>query len=143
MEDNLLIGIDDYKILNEENPIGYTRDISTCIVCLIHRENDTVFIHIESDGNEIYLENFMEFIKPIKDNKIKNVDLFLGDYTSYGNLSIIKFILHRFDIKYNEYKVFKNNSNETSVGYNFNTKEYYMVRMNKGNPLLFKKKINM
>ena len=40
------------------------------------------------------------------------------------------------------YVVFKNNSNETSVGYNFNTKDYYMVRMNKGKPMLRSKKIN-
>ena len=134
MDDKYLVGLDDYKVLDEENPIGYTRDIHSCIVLLIHREKDSILLHIESLESEIYLDNFLELIKVDKENPIKDVDIFLGKYSSIGNLSIIKFILHKLNIKYEVYDVFVNRSNETSVGYNYNTKEYYMVRMDKGKP---------
>ena len=142
MDDELLVGIDDYKILDEEHPIGYTRDIHCCIVVLIHREKNTTLMHIETEENSIYLDNFMEQITPEDDNPIIKVDIFLGKHTSIGNLSIIKFMLHKLGVKYDVYDVFVNKSNETSVGYNFNTKDYLMARMEIGGPVLIKKYLN-
>ena len=142
MEDNLLVGLNEYKVLDEKNPLAYTRDITTCIVSLIHREKNTTFLHIEASKDRIDINGFIKLLKRENNNNIKNVDLFIGKYTSYGNLSIAKFILHRLNIDYKIYEVFKNNSNETSVAYNYNTKEYYMVRMNNGNPRLTKKNLN-
>ena len=48
MEDKYLVGMDEYKVLDKDNPIGYTRDIHCCIVLLMHRDNSTVLLHIES-----------------------------------------------------------------------------------------------
>ena len=142
MEDKYLVGLDEYKILNENDPVGYVRDISSCIAVLIHREKDSILMHIESYGKEIYLDNFLELLKPDPNNVIINIELFKGEHTYNGNLSMLYFIFHRFNIKYNVYDVFKNNSNETSVGYNFITKEHYIVRMDKGKPVMRKKKLN-
>ena len=142
MNDELLVGMNEYKVLNEKNPIGYTRDIQCCIAILIHRKKSTTLLHVESYSNSIVIDNLIECLKRQDDNKILSVDIFKGPYTDMGNLSIVLFLIHRLNLKYNIYDIFKNNSNETSVGYNFNTKDYYMVRMNKGKPMLRSKKIN-
>lgn len=141
MEDNLLVGLNEYKILNEENPIAYTRDITSCIICLFHREKDAVLMHIETNNDFIEIGNFIDILEN-KKNKINKVDVFVGKYTTLGNLSILKFMFHRLNIEYSIYEVFRNQSNETSVGYNYNTSDYYMARMNKGKPILTRKKIN-
>ena len=130
-----------FRILNSENPIGYTRDISSCIICLIHRENDAVLMHIESYDIYIQLDNFVDIVSDYKNNPIKFVEIYKGKHTNLGCISIIKFFLHRLNAPYEVYDVFRNNSNETSVGYNYNTKEHYMARMNKGKPILTKRKL--
>lgn len=143
MTDEYLVGLDEYKVLDSENPIGYARDITSCMVVLIHKEKNSILMHIESDDNSIMLDDFLEYIKPEEGNKTLNVDIFMGKYTPVGFLSIIIFVLHRVGANYNVRDVFVNTSNETSVGYNFNTKDYYMVRMDKGRPRLTKKKTNI
>ena len=139
MEDKFLVGLDEYKILDEENPMGYVRDIKTCMAILIHKEKNAALLHVESYENTIFIDNFMELLRTEKDNKIKSVDIFLGDETSVGNLSIIKFILHKLNIDYHVYQVFKDLSNSTSIGYNYLTNDYYMAEMDKGNPKFIKK----
>ncbi len=139
MEDKFLVGLDEYKILDEENPIGYVRDIKTCMAILIHKEKNTALLHVESYDNTIFIDNFMELLRAEKGNKIKSVDIFMGDETSIGNLSIIKFILHKLKIDYHVYQVFKDLSNSTSIGYNYLTNDYYMAEMDKGNPKFIKK----
>lgn len=139
--DNLLVYIDDYKELNEEEPIAYTRDICTCIVALIHRKKSSTLIHIEAGDNYIELENLSTLILNSKENPILSAELFLGPKTSLGNLSIVTFILERYNIKYTIHDAFRSLSNEYSIGYNFNTKDYYLVTMDQGNPILKKRKI--
>ena len=138
MEDNLLVGLDEYKVLNEENPIGYCRDITTCIVMIIHTNNSSILLHVEAYKRGIEIGNFVDCMEENKDN-VTHVDIFKGYETNIGNLSIIMFILHKFGVHYSIYNVFKNESNETSVGYNYNTKEDYMSTMDKGKPILTKK----
>lgn len=142
MDDDLLVGLDEYKVLNEENPIGYTRDITSCIICLIHRENDAILMHIESYDHMVDLDNFLEVIGDYKNNPISFVEIYKGKCTSLGCLSILKFMLHRAGIPYEIRDVFRNNSNETSIGYNYETKEHYMARMNKGKPMLIRRKLD-
>ena len=135
MDDKYLVGLDEYKILDENNPIGYVRDIHSCIAVLVHREKDSILIHSETYEDDINIDKFGEIIKNNDENNvILSVDVFKGEYTSEGALSIIFFILHRFNIKCRLFDVFKNLSNETSVGYNFINKNYYSVRMDKGKP---------
>ena len=141
IKDELLVPLDDYRVLDSKNPIGYTRDIHSCIVALVHKTKCSVLLHIEANDRNINIDYFLEALKREEGNKIKSVDLFIGDDTNIGNLSIVQFILHRFNIPYNEYKVFRNNSNETSVGFNYITKDYYMATMDKGMPILTKKMI--
>ena len=133
--DKLLVGLNDYKVLDYDNPIGYTRDINCCLVALIHREKSSILMHIESYKYNIEIDNFIKCLKNEKDNKILSVDIFKGENTELGNLSVIKFILHRLNIDYKVYDVFKNLSNETSIGYNFNSHKYFIVSMNKGKPI--------
>lgn len=142
MTDNILVGLNDFMILDKDNPVGYARDITTCMIIIVHKENDSTIMHVESYREKIELDNFLYVMQPDKNNKIKSVDIFIGDDTTKGNLSIIQFILHRYNIPYSVKSVFRNNSNETSVGYNYLTKEYYMARMNKGNPILTKKNVD-
>ena len=140
ISDKYLVGLDEYKILNSENPVGYTRDIHSCIICIFHRKEDSILMHIEAYDNMIELENFFEVISKSK-NLIENVDIFKGKYTLPGNLSIIRFVLNKNKIKYKIHDVFTNKSNETSVGYNYNTNDYYMASMEKGVPKLIKKQL--
>lgn len=139
MEDKFLVGLDEYKILDENNPIGYVRDIHSCMALLIHKEKNTAMLHVESYENTIFIDNFLELLHTEKGNKIKNVDIFLGKETSIGNLSIIKFILHKLNIEYHVYEVFEDLSNSTSVGYNYLTKDYYMAEMDKKIPTFTKR----
>ena len=125
MNDDLLVGIDEYRVLNEENPIAYTRDVTTCVVCLIHRQNDSVLMHIEAFDYSMDLDNFLEIVGDYKENPITLVEIFKGQHTSLGSLSILKFMLHKINVPYEIHDVFKNTSNETSVGYNYETKDYY------------------
>ena len=99
-------------------------------------------MHVESYDNRIELDVFLESMKPDKDNPITSVDIFTGNDTTLGNLSIIQFVLHRYNIPYTVRQIFRNNSNETSVGYNFLTKEYYMARMHGGKPTLTRKRLD-
>ena len=142
MEDKILVGLNDSMILDNNNPVGYARDISTCMVILVHRKNSSTLMHVESYDNRIELDVFLESMKPDKDNPIISVDIFTGNDTTPGNLSIIQFVLHRYNIPYTVRQIFRNNSNETSVGYNFLTKEYYMARMHDGKPILTRKRID-
>lgn len=142
MEDKILVGLNDYMVLDKDNPIGYARDISTCMVILVHRKKNTTIMHVESYDNRIELDVFLESMEPDKENPINSVDIFVGSDTTLGNLSIIQFILHRYNIPYIVRPIFRNNSNETSVGYNYLTKEYYMARMHEGIPTLTRKNID-
>ena len=136
MEDELLVGLNDYKILDKKHPVAYTRDISTCIVVLIHRLKSSALLNIESYKDSIEIGHFIDLLEKQKDNPIVKVEIFKGYHTNMGNLSVIKFILHRLNLDYDEYFVFRNGSNETSLGYNYLTQEHLMARMDKGNPIL-------
>ena len=136
MEDELLVGLNDYKILDRKHPVAYTRDISSCIVALIHRKKNSALLHIESYDGSIEIGHFIDLLENQKDNPVMKVEIFKGYHTSSGNLSVIKFILHRLNIDYEEYFVFRNGSNETSVGYNYLTEEHLIARMDKGTPIL-------
>ena len=141
MEDKFLVELGDYKILNEDDPIGYVRDIHTCIAILIHKDKYSALLHVESYQANINIDNFARLLRNEDDNQIKDIDIFVGEHTSIGNLSIIKFILHKLKIHYNIYNIFENLSKETSVGYNFLTHDYYMVEMDKGKPTFIRKLI--
>ena len=52
----MLIGLNEYGIVNTDKPFIYTRDLSTCVVLILHRENDAVLMHIESFNDFISFE---------------------------------------------------------------------------------------
>ena len=80
MEDELLVTLDDFKVLDENNPIAYTRDIHVCMVILIHKEKNTYMLHVEADDRSMDFGNFYELIKDEEDNKTISVDIFMGKY---------------------------------------------------------------
>lgn len=142
MEDKFLVELNGYKVLDKNNPIGYVRDIHSCIGLLIHKKNNSILIHIEAYDDSIDLDILSECLKYDKDNPVLNAEIYRGYYTSNGNMSIIKFILDRMGITFTENMIFKNETNGTSVGYNYLTKDYYVVTMDKNIPQ-FKRLLNM
>ena len=125
MNSKIIVEPNEYVLLDRNNPIGYVKNLNTCIAVLIHRSKHTALINIESHDNIIDLENYLELLKPTKDDKIISVDMFRGYNTSNGNMSILKFILHRLNIPYTESDLLSHESSEDSIGYNFITKEYF------------------
>lgn len=140
MNDIYLANIGEYKILNEDNSLGYVRDLNTCMCLILHRKKDSVIMHIEAYENDIILDDLYELLLD-RNNLVKSVDIFLGPNSNNGNLSILLFMFSRINIVPNVYLAFKSLSNEVSVGYDYNTNEYFLVSMDKGNPMFEKKKL--
>ena len=44
----MLVGLNEYGIVSVDNSFIYTRDLSTCIVIILHRKDDAVLMHIEA-----------------------------------------------------------------------------------------------
>ena len=128
---NNLVRLNEYAVLNKDNPIGYTYDISTCIAMLNHRENSAILSHIESnnDDNDINLQLMLEILN-LDDDKIIYTELFTGTNTNQYNLHLVKNILHNnrylFEVKSSFIDLF----NQGSIGYNYNTNDYYLVDTN-------------
>lgn len=140
MEDKYLVGIDEYKVLNDKDPIGYTRDINSCIGLLLHRKESTIIMHIEAYEKNIELDNLFELLKD-KKNPVLKAEIFQGPNTAKGNLSILYFLFARLGIYHEFYKAFKSVSNEISLGYNYNTKEYLGVSMDRGKPIFSRRRL--
>ena len=81
----MLIGLNEYGIVNTDKPFIYTRDLSTCVVLILHRENDAVLMHIESFNDFIRFEYLF--------HDIKFIDVFKSQYTRDSDLeNIIRFL---------------------------------------------------
>lgn len=37
MIDEYLVGINEYKVLNNDSPVGYVRDLTSCVGVLVHK----------------------------------------------------------------------------------------------------------
>lgn len=132
MEDKFVVGLDEYKEMNSENPISYTRDLTTCIAVLLHLENSSILMHIASfEDGKIELN---KFIKLVNGKDIINAEIFKSLKTDKDCLDKVCDILTKKGINFQIDDVFKNYSNLTSIGYNYNTKTYYMVNMHMGIP---------
>ena len=114
----MLIGLNEYGIVNTDKPFIYTRDLSTCVVLILHRENDAVLMHIESFNDFIRFEYLF--------HDIKFIDVFKSQYTRDSDLeNIIRFLDNNI-FQYEINDVFVNYSNSTSVCYDYNYHKYYM-----------------
>lgn len=130
--DEFLVKIDEFKILNEENPLGYIRDINTCMGILIHKDNSLVMYHLAAyeDGNIPSLD----VLDGLIGNNSEVVEIFKGPNTSDENIDmVVRSILNK-DVCYVIKDVFIDKSNQTSLGYDYVNKSYYSVQMNMGNP---------
>jgi hypothetical protein len=130
--DNFLVKLDKFKILNIDNPLGYIKDINSCFGLLIHKENATVIYHLAAfeNGNIPSIETF----KGVLDSNTEIVEIFIGPNTNKENLSTLVNILLDKDISYVIKNIFTNKSNQTSLGFDYTSKNYYSVEMNMGNP---------
>ena len=128
---NNIVYLNDYAILNKDNPIGYTYDIYTCIAMLIHRKNSAILAHIESNPQDsnINIQLVLSLLN-MKDDEIVFVELFTGRETNKYNLHLVKNILINngilFDVKSSYIDIYK----KGSIGYNFNTSDYYSTDVN-------------
>lgn len=118
----MLIGLNNYGIVNNDNSFIYTRDLSTCIVIILHRKDDAVLMHIEAYNGYMDLDRF----KHLFDENIYFVDIFKSFYTSESDINRVIKLLNKYNIPYDINDVFVNYSNSTSVGYDYVRNKYYM-----------------
>ena len=130
--DEFLVKLDEFKILNEENPLGYIRDINSCIGLLIHKDNATIMYHLATfeDGNIPSLE----VLNGVLGDNTEVVEIFKGPNTHEKNvITIINALLDK-GISYVIKDIFTDKSNQTSLGFDYANKNYYSVEMNMGKP---------
>lgn len=118
----MLVGLNNYGIVNNDNSFIYTRDLSTCIVLILHRKDDAVLMHIEAYNGYMDLDRF----KHLFDENIYFVDIFKSFYTSESDVNRVIELLNKYNISYDINDVFVNYSNSTSVGYDYVKNKYYM-----------------
>lgn len=118
----MLVGLNNYGIVNNDNSFIYTRDLSTCIVLILHRKDDAVLMHIEAYNGYMDLDRF----KHLFDESIYFVDIFKSFYTSESDINRVIKLLNKYNIPYDINDVFVNYSNSTSVGYDYVRNKYYM-----------------
>ena len=118
----MLIGLNNYGIVNNDNSFIYTRDLSTCIVLILHRKDDAILMHIEAYNGYMDLDRF----KHLFDENIYFVDIFKSFYTSESDINRVIKLLNKYNIPYDINDVFVNYSNSTSVGYDYVRNKYYM-----------------
>ena len=120
------VRLNEYGIIDDKVPIGYTYDILTCIGLLVHRENSSILSHIEAgkDNYDIHLDVVSNILN-LNDDKIVNAELFLGKLTNNFNLELVETMLKEHNIPYEIKDSFINPYGSGSIGYNHITKEYY------------------
>lgn len=118
----MLVGLNEYGIVNSDNSFIYTRDLSTCIVIILHRKSDAILMHIEAYNGYIDLDRFRHLFN----ENVMFADIFKSFYTSEGDVNTIIKLLNKYNIPYDINDVFVNYSNSTSVGYDYVKNKYYM-----------------
>lgn len=132
--DKMLAGLDKYVVANSENPRVYTRDLASCIAVLLHLSSSSILMHVPAYKNGIIeLDNFKSLIGKVK-SEIINVEIFKGPITSDEHLNLICNYLMMINIAYDINNAFVNYSNQCSIGYDYNLKNYYMINMHNGYP---------
>lgn len=134
MDDEYVVGLDEFKEMNSEKPLLYTRDLTTCIAVLLHLDKSCILMHIAAfENDDIELQKFTMLVKN-RYKEVINAEIFKAPRTQMKCLNQVCDILTKNGISFQIEDVFKNYSNLTSVGYNYNTKKYYMVDMYMGVP---------
>lgn len=132
--DKYVVGLDEAKELTKDSPLGYTRDLTTCIAVLLHLKDSSILMHIAAfEGGKIELNKFVNIVNERK-SEIERAEVFKSPKTVSSSLDIVCDILTYNGISFELEDVFRNYSNMTSVGYNYNTKTYYMIDMYLGEP---------
>ena len=116
------IGLNQYGVVNNDNSFIYTRDLSTCIVVILHRKSDAVLMHIEAYNGYMDLERFIHLFN----ENVMFADIFKSFYTNESDINRIIKLLNEYNIPYDINDVFVNYSNSTSVGYDYVKNKYYM-----------------
>lgn len=132
MIDEYLVGINEYKVLNNDSPVGYVRDLTSCVGVLVHKGHETLISHIEAyESGRIRSDVFENLL----DEDTVMVELFKASLTEEENIKKLTDILHEHELSYVIKDVFYDHSNQTSVGYNYSKDEYLVVSMDKGRPI--------
>ena len=132
--DKYVVGLDEYTIMNEVNPIAYTRDLTSCIAVLLHLKDSCILMHIAAfERGEIELHKFIKLVSERKE-EIESAEIFKALKTELSNLDKVCDILTELGISFEIEDVFRNYSNVTSVGYNYKDKKYYMVNIYEEGP---------
>lgn len=132
--DKYVVGLDEAKELTKENPLGYTRDLTTCIAVFLHLKESSILMHIAAfESGVIELDKFINIVNERK-SEIEKAEVFKSLKTVPSSLDMVCDILTNNGISFELEDVFRNYSNMTSVGYNYNTKTYYMIDMYLGEP---------
>lgn len=118
----MLVGLNEYGIVSVDNSFIYTRDLSTCIVIILHRKDDAVLMHIEAYNGYMNIDRFIHLFN----EDVMFADIFKSFYTSESDVNKVIELLNKYNISYDINDVFVNYSNSTSVGYDYVKNKYYM-----------------
>jgi len=128
---NNIASLYDYVLLNNDNPIGYTYDLYTCVAALIYRENSIILAHLEmSQKNNSVDYKSLFHILDLNDDNILNIELFAGPKTDMNDLKLIGSLLDNYAITYEIKESFVNIYGKGSIGFDYNTRDYYFVDEN-------------
>jgi hypothetical protein len=83
MIDEYLVGINEYKVLNNDSPVGYVRDLTSCVGVLVHKGHETLISHIEAyESGRIRSDVFESLL----DEDTVMVELFKASLTEEENI---------------------------------------------------------
>ena len=92
----MLVGLNEYGIVSVDNSFIYTRDLSTCIVIILHRKDDAVLMHIEAYNGYMSLDKFIHLFN----EDVMFADIFKSFYTSESDVNKVIELLNKYNIFY-------------------------------------------
>ncbi len=133
---DLLVKKNNYKELDNLNPVACSYGLKDSIILLIHENDKCIFFNIYDSINKYNFDLVIKYL--IKNKNVIDVDIFVNDDIDSMKLCFIKFLINRIGCNYRINNLYKFDNIE-SLGYNYNLNEYYSVNII-DNVLTFRKK---
>ena len=125
------VGVNEYEVLDKDSSFALTYSIHHCICILVHKNKCAVLSHIDTLQND-----YKEVLdKVLNDKSIYYIELFIGKDTT---IEMIKKITDKIDGVYYEINNAFDNliKNERSIGYDYNSGQYYKYDDYEEEPLI-------
>lgn len=123
--DDLLVEVNDKKMLCNESPIGFVNGITTNYCILVHRSSYTVMMNVG---------DICEFFDEINysNDDILFIEMFVSELTSKKTISKVKSICEKYGIVSLINSAFISTSKDRTIGYDYNMKQYFSVGIEYG-----------